>query len=371
MKKTICRITGILLILAMLVSVFAACSKTDVERPKAASIKTDLKDAYFTFTYGELREILPGDKLASLFESINKKTDDKEVTLSYYEIVSKYGDDYYNQIMALATDEEMAALTANQEAVLDYFNRNINEIKKTGCANVAYDENFWINFDKVVFKDTSGKKLEGQKELKAAFRLYADKALTDIDSYLHEKPQDEATKIGADLTNEIYVFGKDYASVLTMSDLYTDKKTYAVTSSVVPTKEYDLDENGDNAEDADGEYIFVETDYIRTVVINVKPEETAVEKAFSVRDDKKILKKFEVASEYMSVNSVEIGFDPCKITATINAVTDRMTYCTYDKNMIVTANVTFKGPLSQYGDVVIVFPCTSQMTYSFGWEENK
>ena len=371
MKKTICKVTGILLILTMLMSVFAGCSKAQVERPKAAEIRTDLKDAYFTFTYGELREILPGDKLAALFESTNKKTDDKEVTLSYYEIVSKYGDNYYDQIMTLATDKEMTALTANQKDVLDYFNNNINEIKKTGKANVAYDENFWINFDGVVFKDTAGNELDGQKEFKAAFKLYADKALKNIDSYLYYKSQDEATKTGADLTDEIYVFGKDYASALSISDLYTDEKTYPVTSSVVPTKEYDLDEKGDNAKDADGENIFVNTDYIRTIVINVKPEEESVVKAFSVRDEKEVLKEFETASRYMTVNSVKIGFNPCKITATINAVSDRMTYCTYDKNMVITANVTFTGPLSQYGDAVVVFPCTSQMTYSFGWEENK
>ena len=71
----------------------------------------------------------------------------------------------------------------------------------------------------------------------------------------------------------------------------------------------------------------------------------------------------------MTLNSFEIAFKPCKITAGINAVNDEMTYVTYDKNMVITANVTFTGALAQYGNVIVEFPCTSQLTYNFGWKE--
>ncbi len=371
MKKLIFKLSGVLIIFAMMISIFAGCAGSVVENPEAATVKTDLRDAYFTFSYGDLRKVLPGDKLASLFESTNKKTDDKTVTLSYYEICTKFDGEDLEGVLSLITDEEKAAFIGNQVPVLNYFNDLINDIKKTGKANVAYDENFWITHDsRVVFKDLKGNELEDQDKFRAAFKLYADKSLQNIDSYLLYRGQDEATQTGADLKNEIYPFGEDYASKLTLDDLYASIKEniYPVYSSLVPSQEHALDENGDNAKDEDGEYIFVNTDYTRTIIINVKGERDSVEKAFTIRDTDEILKEFECASAYMDVNSVEINFEPCKITATINAVSDQIAYCTYEKNMIVTANLTFKGPLSEYGNVLVTFPCTSSITYSFGWE---
>ena len=44
-----------------------------------------------------------------------------------------------------------------------------------------------------------------------------------------------------------------------------------------------------------------------------------------------------------------------------------MFYATYEKNMIITANITFTGALAQYGTMIVEFPCTSSLTYNFGW----
>lgn len=369
MKKNILRITGVLLVIAMMVSVFAGCTGGTVTGPEKGQIKTDLKDATFTFTYGDLKTVLPPDQLASLFENTNKKTDEKTIDLSYYELVSKYGyQDYFDSIIKLIPAAELAKLTANQQEVLDYFNTLINDIKATGAPKVSYSEGFWINHgDGVVFKSADGTELEGQSELRAAFRLYADMALKDIGSFLMNKGQDEALDHGSDLTDVLYVWGSDKASTLTLSDLYSEDKTYPVYSSVVPTLEYQLDKKGNNAKDEDGEYIFVPTDYFRTIIITVKPEEESVKKAFSIREKNGILEQFKVAENYMTVNSFEIGFNPCKITAGIDAETDQMTYVTYEKNMIITADVTFTGALEKYGNVIVEFPCTSSLTYDFGW----
>ena len=70
----------------------------------------------------------------------------------------------------------------------------------------------------------------------------------------------------------------------------------------------------------------------------------------------------------MKLNSFEIAFAPCRITAGINAVNDEMAYTTYEKNMIITANITFTGSLAEYGTVLVEFPCTSSLTYNFGWQ---
>ena len=74
MKKNFMRVLSIVMVLVMMVASFAGCGATkEVNRPEAVSVKTDLKDVYFTFTYGQLKEVLPGDKLATLFENTNKK----------------------------------------------------------------------------------------------------------------------------------------------------------------------------------------------------------------------------------------------------------------------------------------------------------
>lgn len=379
MKKNFMRVLSLVMVLAIMVASFAGCGTgKEVKRPEAVSVKTDLKDVYFTFTYGELKDILPGDKLAILYENINKKLDSREVKLSYYELISKFGgQEYFPALLNLISDEEKAAFIANQQDVLDYFNNSINDIKQNKTALVEYKEDFWINHDGgVVFKDLEGNELDGQDKFKAAFRLYADTALKNIGDYLmrSEGPIEK----GEDLTNVIYPLGVNTASTLSLSDLYTDtdKKTGVVTqpvySSVVPTFVYDLDEKGNNAKytegEMEGEYIFVPSEIFRTINIAIKPELASVEKAFTVREKDGILKEFEKASNYLTLNSFDIAFAPCKISAGFNAVNDQMTYATFEKNMIITANVTFTGALAEYGTVIVEFPCTSSLTYNFGWE---
>ncbi len=379
MKKNFMRVLSLVMVLAVMVASFAGCGAgTEVKRPEAVSVKTDLKDVYFTFTYGELKDILPGDKLAILYENINKKLDSREVKLSYYELVSKFGgQEYFPALLDLISDEEMAAFVANQQAVLDYFNNSLNDIKLNKTALVEYKEDFWINHGNgVVFKDLEGNELDGQDKFKAAFRLYADTALKNINDYLMHS--EGPVKKGEDLTNIIYPLGVNTASTLTLNDLYTDtdKETGIVTqpvyTSIVPTLVYDLDDKGNNAKytegELEGEYIFVPSELYRTINIAVKPELASVEKAFTVREKDGILKEFEKASNYLTVNSFDIAFTPCKISAGFNAVNDQMTYATFEKNMIITANVTFKGALAEYGTVIVEFPCTSSLTYNFGWE---
>lgn len=388
MKKNVMRIISLVLVVVIMTTAFAGCG-SQVVRPTPVTVKTDLQDVYFEFTYGELKNVMPADKLATLFENTNTKTDDKTVKLSYYEIVSKYGsEEYFKDILALVSDAEWAQFTGNQQGILDYFNGKINEIKTTGVARVSYYEDFWINHgDGVVFKDVNGNELEGQSELKAAFRLYADMSLKNIGNYLMNISNEEkyqvkegdkdklvATDFNEDLTNIIYPLGEKAASTLTLNDLYTTTDaetgivTYPIHTSIVQTLVHDLDEEGNNAEDEEGEYIFVPSELYRTICIMVKPEEASVTKAFTVREKDGILEQFKVAENYMKVNSFEIAFTPCKIMAGFNAVNDQMTYATYEKNMVITANVTFTGALSEYGTVVVEFPCTSSLTYNFGWE---
>lgn len=366
------------MVVVLMVATFAGCGGSEVNRPEAVTVKTDLKDVNFTFTYGDLKKVLPGDQLATLFENTNKKLDSRVVNISYYELVSKFGDkDYFADVIALISDEEMATFTGNQQGILDYFNTMINDIKQNKTAYVSYNENFWISHgDGVKFMDENGELLDGQDKFKAAFRLYADMALKDIGSFLMNSGE-EVLEEGTDLTNVIYPLGKAEASTLTLADLYTEKNeetgivTQPVYSSLVYTYVHDLDEEGNNAEytegELEGEYIFVPSEIYRTINIAVKPDVASVKKAFTVREKDGILEQFKVAESYLKVNSFEIAFNPCKISAGFNATNDQMTYATYEKNMVITANITFAGALEDYGTVVVEFPCTSSLTYNFGW----
>ena len=377
MKKNFMRITSLALVIALMLCAFAGCTTSNVEKPTAATIKTDLKDVMFTFTYGQLREVLPGDQLATLFETINNKTDDKTVSLSYYELVAKFGNkDYFDKIIDLISEEDMAKFVANQQAVLEYYNKHINEMKAQGLAKVSYGEAFWIDYDNVVFKDANGNELSNQGEFKAAFRIYADVCLQNIGSFLMNKGQDEALEKGADLTNALYPWGATYASSLVLDDLIKpttstreNMKTQqnAIYSSIIPTLVYDIDDKGNNKEDEHGENVFVATEYVRTICITVCEDEASVLKAFSLREKSKILDQFKVAESYLVVEDYSVAFNPCKIIAGFDAVNDQITYATYDKNMIITAQIKFTGALAQYGTVTVEFPCTSSITYNFGW----
>ena len=377
MKKNFMRITSLALVIALMLCAFAGCTTGNVEKPTAATIKTDLKDVMFTFTYGQLREVLPGDQLATLFETINNKTDDKTVSLSYYELVAKFGNkDYFDKIIDLISEEDMAKFVANQQAVLEYYNKHINEMKAQGLAKVSYGEAFWIDYDNVVFKDANGNELSNQGEFKAAFRIYADVCLQNIGSFLMNKGQDEALEKGADLTNALYPWGATYASSLVLDDLIKpttstreNMKTQqnAIYSSIIPTLVYDIDDKGNNKEDEHGENVFVATEYVRTICITVCEDEASVLKAFSLREKSKILDQFKVAESYLVVEDYSVAFNPCKIITGFDAVNDQITYATYDKNMIITAQIKFTGALAQYGTVTVEFPCTSSITYNFGW----
>lgn len=364
MKKGFLKTASLILSIVLL---FAGCGSAG-QRPQAVLLKTDLNDATFTFTYGELRKVLPGDKLAMLFENVNEKTDDKTVSMSYYELVSKFGkEEYFDALTALIPDSQLALLTANQQEALDYFNGLINDLKATGEPAVTYSEDFKIDYSGVVFKDKNGNEAENQDELCAAFRIYCDTALKNSADFLMNSS--EPTAFGADLTDIIGPRGEKTASMLALGDLYTPEGGYPIYSSVIPTLSYDIDESGENAKDENGEFIFVPTEYQRTIVMNVKADENSVKKAFYVSDNDVFLDEMKKAESYMTVKSITVGFAPCKITANINGVNDKMTSAVYEKNMIVTLDITFTGSLAQYGELTVEFPCTSMLEYTFGWQE--
>lgn len=56
MKKNVMRIFSLVMVVALMVATFAGCGGSEVNRPEAVTVKTDLGDVNFTFTYGELKK---------------------------------------------------------------------------------------------------------------------------------------------------------------------------------------------------------------------------------------------------------------------------------------------------------------------------
>ena len=65
--KLICVLVSLLLVALVLTSCDVSTGEETPE-PVAVTLKTDLHDAMFTFTYGELETVLPTELLSTLFE---------------------------------------------------------------------------------------------------------------------------------------------------------------------------------------------------------------------------------------------------------------------------------------------------------------
>lgn len=317
--------------------------------PVAVSLKTDLKDAKFTFTYGQLKEVLPADLLATLFENYEEKTDDVTIELNYNDLKSRYSGDeeLFQKMLGLLTESDRQALAANQAEVLAYYNQIANQIKQQKPATV-YSENFWVDDDTIQFTKDGVVSDSGSTIAKAA-KLFKDFSMQGVEKILPNS-ENNKTDAGDDLTNILYLRGSDTVSALTMDDIEV------LYSSVTPTTELNSKEEP------------VVTELTRTVEIHLKSDKASVEKAITFRDKADILSKINQPQNSFTVDDYDFTCEGCVITATFNAVTDELLSLSYDKNMQVTASVTGEGSLESLGKQTLQFNCGSNMFYQFGWE---
>ena len=315
--------------------------------PVAVSLKTDLKDAKFTFTYGQLKEVLPTDLLATLFENYDEKTDDVTIELNYNDLKSRYSGDeeLFQKVLGLLTESDREALAANQAEVLAYYNQIANQIKQPAT---VYSENFWVDDGTIQFtKD--GVVSESDSTIAKAAKLFKDFAMQGVEKAL-PNTENNKTNEGDDLTDILYLKGTDKVSELTMDDIDV------LYSSVTPTTELNSKEEP------------VVTALTRTVEIHLKADKASVEKAITFRDKTDILSKINQPQNSFTVDNYDFTCEGCVITATFNAVTDELLSLSYDKNMQVTASVTGEGSLESLGNQTLQFNCGSNMFYQFGWE---
>lgn len=347
-------LSAVLALIIMAVSL-SSCSIKDVlnkdkDVPESVSVKTDLKDAVFSYTYGELKQIIPADKLAEIFSEFDELNDEVTVELSYNDITTNFAEDTdeYKNMIALLTDEEKAQLTDNADEVLAYFVEKINSVK-TEKPIVKYSEGFWTDKDKIEFTQNGE---ESDSKIDKAARYFEYFVTNGVGNYLNDEKNGKKgeTKQGDDLTDIIYLYGEDKACLL------SPENVESVISSVL----YDKQKVGDET---------VITGATRIIKITLKNDEDSVKKAFSLRGKDKVLDEMKKASDYFTVDDYSVEYNGCVITATFNAVTDNILSATYDKNMIINTDVTGVGSLEHIGVQHLKFNCTDRVDYQFGWAQ--
>lgn len=349
--KTVCVLLAVLFAMAALTACDISIGKQDeTPEPVAVTLKTDLHDAMFTFTYGELKSVLPADLLANLFEDFEEKNDDTAIQLNYNDIKARYSGnqkdpELFNKVMALLDDSERAALQANRAEVLDYYTHIANAVK-TQKPQTEYKEDFWVSDSTIKFVDANGTEADENSAIAKSARLYKDFIMDGLKDALPHG----TTKAAEDLNDIVYLKGSDLVSAITLADID------AIYSSVTATTEK-------NSAEQD-----VVTELTRTVEIHLKNDEAAIRRAYTLRDPADVLSKLNRPENSFTVTEANATPFDCVITATFNAATDELISLSYDKNMKVTARLTGEGSLAPLGTQTVNFDCGGNMYYHFGWE---
>lgn len=351
--KTVCVLLAVLFAMAALTScdfnLDSLTKQNEGPEPVAVTLKTDLKDAMFTFTYGELKEVLPADLLANLFEDFEEKDDSTEIQLNYNDIKARYSgnkdENLFANVLALLDDSERAALQANRSEVLDYYTRIANTIK-TQKPQTEYKEDFWVADDTIAFTDANGTKADANSAIAKSARLYKDFIMEGLKEALPHG----TTETNAALDDILYLKGSSAVSALTLADID------ALYSSVTASTE----------KNSAGETVV--TELTRTVEIHLKNDEAAIRNAYTFRKPAEVLKTLNRPENSFTVQTLDfVPFD-CVITAVFNAATDELISLSYDKNIQVTASLTGEGSLAPLGTQTLNFNCGGNMYYRFGWE---
>jgi len=366
MKKNLLRAVCILTVISLVSVLFASCDNPFSSKdpiPEEVKLKTDLRDASFTFTYGELKKVIPLDALASLFENYEEKNPDTEITLSHNEIVTRFSADAMKDdgkalegVWSLAEKDELDALTANKNDVIDYFNEHANALKKEK-PRTEFDEAFWTDDSSDTINiSKNGAELDKDsdeyKSIRGGAIIYKNYLLEGAQSKMlgHTKGENgedfTATKKGQSLDDYLYLQGESTVSKLTYDD---------VTEAISSLKPEITTVNGED-------YI---TGYTRTIVLKLKPERESVLKAFSLHNKKAVLDEMKKSDDYFKVEDYDLSFGECVITAVINGVTDEVVSLTYQKNMTVNASFTGANNFASLGKIDMTFNCTNQIYYHF------
>ncbi|MBR0538588.1 MAG: hypothetical protein IJK40_10565 [Clostridia bacterium] len=95
-------------------------------------------------------------------------------------------------------------------------------------------------------------------------------------------------------------------------------------------------------------------------------DDAVIESIFGKKADKAaVLAAFDVIGDYAEVRDYETAYRVCKIVCEINLDSGVPDYIHFEKNMTVTAKVTGKGRLEEYGELTVRLPLTETINYDY------
>lgn len=226
------------------------------------------------------------------------------------------------------------------EEVLNYFNSLVNELKASKPA-VSY--RYEMSVPDSSIKITS-KGSEDAEEVPAEFEAInsaapglKDMMLADIGNV-----SGDVTK-GEDNSEYLFVKGESWVSALTVDDI--DYATIKEVGDVyhITIAFNDVEAGGDTA---------------------------SLAKVFELRDKDVVLASEELAktSAYLKLNDYSVGYSGCKITATVNRLTDEITNINYFKSANVVADMTGAGTYEELGAVSVLFTLEDKSNFDIRWE---
>ena len=236
--------------------------------------------------------------------------------------------------------ESATPVKKTSEEVLAYFNSLVNGVKINRPV-VSYD--IEKNVPNGSIKVTK-KGQEDADEIDSSLSAINDAAKGVKDLILEDiKGTSGNINFGEDNSEMLLVKGESWATELTAADI-----DYATIREIGDT-------------------------YFITIAFNDLTSEQAqnvLTKAFDLRDKEEILasEEFAKTKDYLVLNDYDVVYSGCKITATVNRLTNEITNINYYKAANVTAHMTGAGTLENYGEVSVMFTLEDKANYNVTWE---
>ncbi|MBE6748019.1 MAG: hypothetical protein E7557_02190 [Ruminococcaceae bacterium] len=241
--------------------------------------------------------------------------------------------------LAAVYTESAVPVEKSSEEILNYFNSLVNSVKTEKPA-------MYYRFQKNVPNDSLKVTKAGQEQAETideSLSALNDAAEAVKDLMLENiKETSGDLAFGADNADIMLVQGESFASKLTVDDI-----KYATMTEV-----------------GDKYYITIEFDDIT--------EEDAKEilsKAFNLRDKADILysEEFAKTKAYLELKDYSVVYSGCKITATVNRLTNKIENMNYFKAANVTASALGKGTFEAHRDLSILFTLEDNSYFEMNW----
>lgn len=235
--------------------------------------------------------------------------------------------------------ESATPVDKSSEEILNYFNRLVNDIKAERPA-------MYYRFELNVPNDSLKVTKAGQEEAETIDESLsaindAAKAVKDLMlENIEEQSGDVA--FGADNTDVLLVKGESFASKLTVDDI-----KYATMTEV-------------------GDEYFITIEFDDVAEVDAK---AILGNAFSLRDKEDILNSEEFAKtkSYLEFRDYTVSYSGCKITATVNRLTDEITKLEYFKPANVKVSAKGLNTFESHGDLSVLFTLEDKAYYEINW----